>query len=64
MSFFLLLNTKEDILSNVGNQKVAIDQSIFIFPRMEINGWRQLNIFFCVQWKKETNSGLEQHKGE
>ncbi len=25
MSFFLLLNSKEDILKNVGNQTVAVD---------------------------------------
>jgi len=31
MSFFLLLNTKEDILKNVGNQTVEGTHSIF-FP--------------------------------
>jgi len=30
MNFFLLLNTKEDILKNVGNQKVDVPHSIFL----------------------------------
>ncbi len=30
--FFLLLNTKEDILKNVGNQTVAIDFHNIFFP--------------------------------
>jgi len=57
MSFFLLLNTKEDILKNVCNR--TVDDSIdfhSIFPTMKVNGIHQLsdwpyysNIFFCVQ---------------
>ncbi len=31
---------------------------------MEINGYQQLQIFFCVQQKKETHTVLEQHEGE
>jgi len=41
MSFFLLLNTKQDILKNVGNQTVDGTHSIF-FPTMEVNGYHQL----------------------
>ncbi len=36
MNVFVLLNTKEDILKNVGNRAV-LDHSIF-FPTMEANG--------------------------
>ncbi len=35
MNVFVLLNTNEDILNNVGNRAV-LDHSIF-FPTMEIN---------------------------
>jgi len=38
IGFFLLLNTKEDILNNVGKQRV-----IFFFPTMEVNGYRLLS---------------------
>ncbi len=41
MNVFVLLNTKEDILKNVGNRAVlgTIDfHSIFFFPTMEVNG--------------------------
>ncbi len=39
--FFLLLNTKEDVLKNVGNQTdlVSIDFHS-IFPHMEVNGYQ------------------------
>ncbi len=36
MNVFVLLNTKEDILKNVGNGAV-LDHSI-VFPTMEVNG--------------------------
>jgi len=38
MSFFLLLNTKEDILKNVGNQTVMVpvDVHSIFFPTMEV----------------------------
>ncbi len=41
MSLFLLLNTKQDILKNVGNQ--TIDDSHWLFPHtIEVNGYRRL----------------------
>jgi len=41
MNFFLLLNSKEDILKNIlkNNQKV----DLFFFPTEEINGVHQLS---------------------
>ncbi len=45
MSLFLLLNTKEDILKNVGNQIVdgiPNDFNVFFPHTMEVNGYRQL----------------------
>jgi len=38
-SFFLLLNTKEDILKNVDNQTELMDPIDF-FPTMEVNWCR------------------------
>ncbi len=65
---FLLLNIKKDILKNVGTQiaAAAIDfHSHYFFHTMEINGYQQMFnyrclILFCIQWKKETLTGLEQ----
>ncbi len=37
MNVFVLLNTKEDILKNVGNRAV-LGHSVFFFPTMEVNG--------------------------
>ncbi len=62
MSFFLLLNTKEDILKNMGITKqltVAIDLHTFFSHSMEVNGYRQLfgSIFFPYygcQWLPST----------
>ncbi len=48
MSFFLLLNTKEDILKNVDNQHFC---------------WYPLTSI-CIQQKKEIHTDLEQHVGE
>ncbi len=40
MNVFVLLNTKEDILKNVGNRAVlgTIDFHSIFFPTMEVNG--------------------------
>ncbi len=47
---------------------VPIDFHGISFSTMEVNGDQQLfgssNIFFCVQHKKETHTGLERHEGE
>jgi len=52
MSFFLLLNTKEDILKNDCNFG-TIDFHIIFFSTMEVNGAKVTivlqNIFLCVQ---------------
>jgi len=60
MSFFLLLNTKEDILKNDWNFGTTDFHSIF-FSTMEVNGTKNClvpivlqNIFLCVQQKKES----------
>jgi len=68
INFFLVLNTKEDILKNVSNQTVDGPQW---FP-LYFNLWSinclitdiLQNIFFCVQQKKETHTGLKQLEGE
>jgi len=59
MSFFVLLNTKEYILKNVGNQKVS---GPFRFCHtMKVNGdQQQLTIFFKISSK----NSLEQLDGE
>jgi len=63
--FFLLLNTKEDILSPLTSIV------FFFFSTMEINGAKQplvpiipQNIFLCVQQKKETHTGFKQLEGD
>jgi len=47
MSFFLLLNSKEDILKNVSNQTVeaAIDFHSILFPSMDVNECHQLSVY-------------------
>ncbi len=64
---FRLLDTKEDILKNVG-KLTAIDFHSISFHAIEVNGYRQLfgyqNVIFCVQQKKETHTGLERLEGE
>ncbi len=67
LRFFLLLDTNEDILKNVGNQTAEGSHSIFVL----YNGSQWLpsthflqNVFFCVQQKNETRTGLEQVEGE
>jgi len=71
--FFLLLNTEKDILKNVGNQ--TVDGSHWIPYRKKKIPLKSMasvnclvtnnlqNIFYCVQQKKETHTGLEQHEG-
>jgi len=66
MSFFLLLNTKEDILKNDWNSCLAPLTSIVEKNTMEVNGAKQLfgsnrssNIFLCVQQKKKNHTGLQ-----
>jgi len=50
MNLFLQLNTKEDILKNVGNQIFDGNTSIvFVFHTMEVNGAHQL---FCNPYSK------------
>jgi len=74
MSFFLLLNTEEDILKNVCNQtdllyywrynihsrkrKYYGSQSVDLFDYKH-----SFTYFLCVQHKKETHTGLEQLEG-
>jgi len=45
MKFFLLLNTKVDILKNAGNQTVdePLTSIVFFLPTMEVNGVHQLS---------------------
>ncbi len=66
MSFLLLLNIKEDILKNVGDQMlVAIglhNVLVFFVCAMDVNGYQQLfgfphffpNILFCVQQERRS----------
>jgi len=62
---FLQLNTKEDILKNIGKQTVELD-SIFNFITVNCLVADILqNIFVCVLQKKETHdTGLEHREGE
>jgi len=58
MSLFVLLNTKEDILKNVGSQTVdgTPNHSIWYSRKKQ---WKSMGlvtnikISFCVQWKKK-----------
>ncbi len=54
MSFFLLLNTKEDILKNVGNHmlSVAIDLHIMGKNTMELL-WKSMATVSCFGWRKK-----------
>ncbi len=46
MSFFLLFNTKEDILKIVGNQRVASSHRLIRgINTMEVNGYQQMFFF-------------------
>ncbi len=72
MSFFLLLHTKRYILKNVGNQTVAGSHWLLQYGEKYYESqWEPetyclathilQNIFYCVQQKKQTHIGLEQH---
>jgi len=68
MNFFLLLNTKKDILNYVGNQ--TVDEWIFFFRLWKSTRSTNClvteiiqNIFLCVQQKKEILTGLKQLEG-
>jgi len=70
-----MLSTKEDILNNVGNQTCRqhpLTSMVFLsyyginrchYQHKLVNNILP-NIFFCVQKKKETHTGLEQFGGE
>ncbi len=63
-SFFLLLNTKEAILKNVGKQTIKILQKSMATVSCLVTNILQ-NISFYAQQKKETHTGLEQvERGE
>ncbi len=63
-----MLNIKEDILKNAGNQTVdgPTDFHSISFSRKSMgnNCLVLQNISFCVQHKKEMYTGLERHEGE
>ncbi len=71
ISFFLKLNTKEDIL-NIFEEPKQLLVPIDFHSRERISYGSQWgpstsilqNIFFCVHHKKETYTGLEWHEGE
>jgi len=70
MSFFLLLNTKQDVLKTDWNFGTIDFHSIFFFSMKSMvpnNCFAPIvlqNIFICVQQKKETHTGLKQLEGE
>ncbi len=73
MNVFVLLNTKEDILKNVGNRAVlgTIDfHSIFsllwksMVPQNSLVTNFLQNIFLCVRQNKDIHTGLELLEGE
>ncbi len=73
MNVFVLLNTEEDILKNVGNRAVlgTIDFHSIFFPTIEVNGAQNSlvtnflqNIFLCVRQNKDIHTGLELLEGE
>ncbi len=74
MTDWLLWNTKEGILKNIGNQIDLVPIDFYYMDKKfnVINGNKNSlvtnilqNIFFCVLHKKESHTGLERwHKGE
>ncbi len=73
MSFFLMLNKKEDILKNAGNQTAdgPHDFHSILCPTMEVNGDQQLfgsSKFFKISSFvfniRTTHTGVERHEGE
>ncbi len=72
MNVFVLLNTKEDILKNVGNREVSgapLTSIMFFFPTMKVidapkqPGCKLSPEYLCVQ-NKEIHTGLELLEGE
>ncbi len=65
MTSFFLLNTKEDILNNNDNQTFFLINTKGV-KRTRISFTTNIlkNIFFCVQQKKESHTGLERHEVE
>jgi len=62
MSFFLLLNTKEDIYKN-DSCLAPLMTRVEKKNTMEVNGAKVpivLKNIFCVEQKKETHTGLQQ----
>ncbi len=65
IDLFLVVNTKEDISKNVGNQTAAgpLDSRIILVNTMELMGTSNCLVFHILQnsmWqKKETHSGLK-----
>ncbi len=57
MNVFVLLNTKEDILKNVGSRAVLVPQNSLATNFLQ-------NIFLCVRQNKEIHKGLELLEGE
>ncbi len=61
MIFFLLLNTKEDILKNVGKHTAAGSHWLPVYGKkitMEINGYRQLFVFIRRKKLKQVLNNL------
>jgi len=53
MSLFLLLNTKEDILNNVGNQIVS--SILILLKSMGTSTFWLPSFYFCVQQNNDKN---------
>jgi len=68
MNVFLLLNTNEDVLKNMGNKQLI--GPIFSPHTTEVNGAHQLFGYeilqdtFCVLQKKDIHTNLEKPEGE
>jgi len=65
MSFFLLLNTKEDTLKNVPKQWAPLTSIVWKKNTMEVNGFHQLfgykrssKIYYFVSGKKKFGNTL------
>lgn len=54
-----MLNTKEGILKNVGNQ-IATD--FYIWEKKIL--WKSMGVCVCVQPKREIHTDLQQHEGK
>lgn len=60
--FFLLQNTKEDILKNVGNQTVLVPSDFLYMGK--IKTVRRFSKYFLLWPKEKSQSFLEQYEGE